>query len=214
MKKQIAVLSNALVMASLAMMVGAMAPGRSSIIAPLASSAATPVFEPSWLDSETSNWNQVGAALPSAPPQEGDNFPYCTESFTWRQAAFPEDEAVEAAGWKIFGAAQIFGATTVVTAMANVDGMCRPMDYQAFVFQDGQFIGTLSPNAMAARAEASLVNYELSGEGEIMATFNRYTNDDALCCPSGESLVFYRIESQDGASILVPELPASTSPNS
>jgi LppP/LprE lipoprotein len=213
MKKQIAVFSSALVVSSFTVTVGAMASGRSLTIASPVASPTAPVFEPSWLD-DASNWNQAGAALPSAPPQEGSNLPYCTESSAWREAALPEDEAVESAGWKIYGAAQVFGSTTVVTAMANADGMCRPMDYQAFVFQDGQFVGTLSPNAMAARAEASLARYDLYGEGEILATFNRYTTNDAFCCPSGESLVFYRIEPQGEASILIPELPASTTPKS
>jgi LppP/LprE lipoprotein len=170
--------------------------------------------EPSgvWLDSDT-NWNSPNAAIPQAPEFDGGgNLPNCLESA--RPAALYEDALVEAAGWTSTGAAQIFGDTTVVTGMANADGMCRPTAYQVFVFTDGTFSGTLSPTPMDARTDGSLVTVDLYREGYLSASFNRYTSEDALCCPSQSSSLFYEVELLDDAPVVMPQLPANTSPNS
>lgn len=164
-----------------------------------------------WLD-DTTNWNTPGSSIPEAPTYpEGNNLSNCQQSV--RSATLPEDEIVEAAGWTLTGSAQIHGATTVITGMANADGMCRPLDYQVFVFTDGVFSGTLSPILMDSRTDGSVFNVNLYREGYLDASFNRYEPDDALCCASQESRVFYTVESQNGSPVLVPQLPADTSPS-
>jgi hypothetical protein len=165
----------------------------------------------SWLDgnTNTTNWNQAGAAIPQAPAFEGSNLPACEH--TVRQATLPEDELVQAAGWVLFGAAQIFNSTTVITGMANADGMCRPLSYQVFVFTNGEFSGTLSPTPMNSRTDGSMANVNLYREGSLSASFNRYTPEDALCCPSGKSLLFYEVQIEADAPVLVPQWPATTS---
>jgi hypothetical protein len=167
--------------------------------------------EPSgtWLD-DTTNWNQAGQELPAVPViAGGGNLSDCLASA--RQAALPEDVLVEAAGWTLTGAAQLYGSTTVITAMANADGMCRPLSYQTFVFTEGAFAGTLSPIPMDSRTDGSLVNVSLYRDGYMSAFFNRYTPEDPLCCASGESVLFYEVEMQDGSPVVIPHLPASTS---
>ncbi|MBF1999627.1 MAG: LppP/LprE family lipoprotein [Synechococcales cyanobacterium M58_A2018_015] len=165
----------------------------------------------SWLDgnTNTTNWNQAGAAIPQAPAFEGSNLPACEH--TVRQATLPEDELVQAAGWVLFGAAQIFNSTTVITGMANADGMCRPLSYQVFVFTNGEFSGTLSPIPMNSRTDGSMANVNLYREGSLSASFNRYMPEDALCCPSGKSLLFYEVQIEADAPVLVPQWPATTS---
>lgn len=64
-------------------------------------------------------------------------------------------------------AAQVFGKTTLISGMANADGMCRPLTDQVFVFSGGQFIGTLSPILMDSRTDGSLVNANLYREDYI-----------------------------------------------
>ncbi|MGV2828965.1 hypothetical protein [Myxosarcina sp. GI1(2024)] len=49
-----------------------------------------------WLEGDF-NWNQVGASLPQAPPEEGQNLSNCQH--TIRSAVLPEDRLVEAAGF-------------------------------------------------------------------------------------------------------------------
>jgi hypothetical protein len=173
--------------------------------------AQTPPPDPSgsWLDENMPNWNQPGAAIPAAPQLEGgSNLEYCTQSF--RQATLPEDALVEAAGWTLTGAAQVFNNTTVITGMANADGMCRPLRYQVFVFNKGAFVGTLSPILMDSRTDGSVFSVDLYGADELSAQFNRYEPSDPLCCASRESRVFYEIQTEGDTVILVPNLPAAT----
>ncbi|HIK44144.1 MAG TPA: LppP/LprE family lipoprotein, partial [Leptolyngbyaceae cyanobacterium M65_K2018_010] len=96
--------------------------------------------------------------------------------------------------------------------MADADGMCRPRQYQVFVFTQGQFAGSLSPTPMDSRTDGSLVETNLYQQGYLSASFNRYTPEDALCCPSASSLLFYQVETQQGWPVVVPQLPATTHP--
>lgn len=161
----------------------------------------------SWLDKEI-NWNIAGAEIPTAPEQDGNNLTNCEHTF--RKAALLEDARVEAAGWILTGPAQIYGETTIITGMANADGMCRPFQYQVFVFNDGEFSGTLSPIVMDSRTDGSLVNFNLYRDGAIDATFNRYQPGDAQCCASRESRIFYEVDTTEKHPVLVPQLPADT----
>ena len=84
--------------------------------------------------------------------------------------------------------------TTVLLAEASVDGMCRPWDYQAFVFVKGAFAGTLSPTLMDSRTDGALSEVRLLAPTSIEAVSLRYADADPLCCPSRLSTVRYRIE--------------------
>ncbi|NJL48320.1 MAG: LppP/LprE family lipoprotein [Leptolyngbyaceae cyanobacterium SM2_5_2] len=165
--------------------------------------------EPSgvWLD-EAANWNQVGASIPQAPAFEATNLADCQH--TVRPAVLPEDEQVEAAGWTLTDSAQIYGDTVLITGMANADGMCRPFAYQVFVFTDGDFSGTLSPIPMNSREDGSLFDLDLYRDGFISAAFNRYQPEDAQCCASRESRLFYEVDVSTNPPVLVPQWPAST----
>lgn len=160
-----------------------------------------------WLDGDL-NWNQAGASLPKPPTQEGNNLNLCKH--TIRPAVLSEDKIVESAGWTLTDSAQIYGATTIITGMADVDGMCRPLDYQVFVFTNGEFSGTLSPIPMDSRTDGSLFQVNLYREGFISAFFNRYQPTDALCCASGKSRLFYNVDTKVNPPVLVPQLPANT----
>ena len=67
------------------------------------------------------------------------------------------------------------------------------MDYNAFVFVGGQFAGTLSPQPMQSRADRSMGAVRTPAYDSIDADFARYTETDALCCPSSRVTVRYRI---------------------
>lgn len=160
-----------------------------------------------WLDSDA-NWNSPGAPIPQAPELESTDLATCQH--TVRPAALPEDQLVEAAGWTLTNSAQIYGATTLITGMADADGMCRPSAYQVFVFTDGMFSGTLAPIPMNSRTDGSLFKLDLYREGMLDASFNRYQPGDAQCCASRESRLFYQVEIHNGSPVLVPQLPAGT----
>jgi putative lipoprotein len=102
---------------------------------------------------------------------------------------------VTRAGWSLFGPSQTYGPATVVMAMASVDGMCRPNQYNGFVFVRDRFVGTLSPEPTMARSDGALGRIYLNSATELSADFARYTSRDALCCPSQTSNVTYSISS-------------------
>ena len=153
--------------------------------------AAPALAQVSWLDRPLSNWNNGNGVVPSAPRTVAPIEAQCRT-----QVRAPEsiaDRAVTRAGWSLFGSTQTFGPVTVVTAMGGVDGMCRPMQYNAFVFVRDRFAGTLAPEPMDARTDGSLGDVRLSSPTELGAEFARYTSRDALCCPSQTSTVRYTI---------------------
>ena len=153
--------------------------------------AAPALGQVSWLDRPLTNWNTGNAGVPNAPRTLAPIEAQCRS-----QIRTPEsiaDRAVTRAGWSLYGPTQTFGPVTVVTAMAGVDGMCRPMQHNAFVFVRDRFAGTLAPEPMDARSDGSLVDVRFSSPTELGAEFARYTSRDALCCPSQTSNVQYSI---------------------
>lgn len=60
--------------------------------------------------------------------------------------------------WTLYGQVYSYETTKVFTAMAGADGMCRPLGYQAFVYSEGRYAGTLSPVPIDSRTNSSLIN--------------------------------------------------------
>ncbi|NOT48988.1 MAG: hypothetical protein HOP17_14710, partial [Acidobacteria bacterium] len=146
----------------------------------------------SWLDRPLdTNWNTGSGVVPNAPRNVDRIEGNCLEQV--RQPESIADRAVTRAGWYLFGPSQTYGIVTLVTAMADVDGMCRPNNYNAFVFVSNRFVGTLSPTASVARSDGALGSVNLFSPKRITADFARYTSNDALCCPSQKSFVEYSI---------------------
>ena len=144
----------------------------------------------SWLDRPlNTNWNNGNGVVPQAPRTLVAIETKCRDQI--RNPESLSDRAVTRAGWSLFGASQTYGAATVVSAMASVDGMCRPTQYNTFVFVNNRFAGTLSPTPMDSRTDGSLRDAALNSPTAITAVFNRYTSNDALCCPSQASTVTY-----------------------
>jgi uncharacterized lipoprotein YbaY len=144
----------------------------------------------SWLDRPLNNWNRATGVVPSAP-RGGLIEGRCRD-----QIRTPEslaDRAVTRAGWSLYGPAYVYGSTTVVTGMAGTDGMCRPTQYNGFVFVGSRFVGTIAPQPVDARTDGSFGSIFLNSRNSLMVEFARYTSNDALCCPSQKSLVTYSI---------------------
>jgi len=145
----------------------------------------------SWLDRPLNNWNRAGGAVPQAPRTLAPIDEMCRR--TTRTPVSIADRALTRAGWTLFGPTQSYGSTTVIMAMASADGMCRPNEYNAFVFASDRFIGTLAPTPMGARSDGALGQYHLQSATELSAEFARYTDSDPLCCPSQKSMVTYSL---------------------
>jgi hypothetical protein len=99
--------------------------------------------------------------------------------------------------------------------------MCRPFEYNVFVFSQGTYAGTLSPDNMNSRTDGSLFVGPgqqvavIGPSGSIAANFIRYADTDPLCCPSrGVSHVVYSVQMTNGQPVAVPDsiTALSTSP--
>lgn len=152
-------------------------------------------------------------SVPAAPPTDfGGNDAFCAGQ--GRPAETPEDNALVSAGWSLFGSYQSGWGVRIVGARVGLDGMCRPEDYQYFVFVSGRFAGTVSPLTMGSRLDGSAAPPMLSlGGTEIDVSFARYAATDPLCCPSASTAVTYHIDMSGSAPLLVPD-SAYTNKNS
>uniref|UniRef100_B8HJR5 DUF306 domain-containing protein n=1 Tax=Cyanothece sp. (strain PCC 7425 / ATCC 29141) TaxID=395961 RepID=B8HJR5_CYAP4 len=165
----------------------------------------------SWLDRPPVNWNRPSLSdFPQLPkPVAAANLEQCRASI--RQPASDADRALRQRGWHLFGPVQSFGITQILTATSGFDGMCRPMGYQAFVYVEGRYAGTLSPGLMDSRTDGALITARLISPTAINGEFARYSNADPLCCPSQTSFVSYRVRSDEIPDLVPTEIV--TSPN-
>jgi LppP/LprE lipoprotein len=83
------------------------------------------------------------------------------------------------------------------------------MGYQVFVFREGKFAGRISPLAMNSREDGASEDFELYRADSFGVTFARYIEPSALCCPSHETFVDFKIEQVDGQPLLVPSNPTT-----
>lgn len=164
----------------------------------------------SWLDQQpVSDWNTAGMSLPGPAPAEIPVDP----RFSQRERApeTAEDEALAAAGWRLYTAYQAGWGIMLVPVASSYDGMGRPWGYQVVVFVDGAVAGTLSPDLMNSRFDGALSRAQLFGPDNMLAEFVRYKPGDPLCCPSATSSVTYRIDSTDDGPVVVPVSASTTS---
>jgi len=148
-----------------------------------------------WLDEPLQQWNTAGATVPTAPPHDPTVQAMCHNQE--RVASTSEEQQVSSAGWflETYWPIQRQGNTAIVLGTANYDGMCRPLEFNAFVFNTGKFAGTVSPVNMNSRTDGVLQNVPtFLPNGEIEAIFSRYASTDPLCCPSRPaSIVTYQV---------------------
>lgn len=118
------------------------------------------------------------------------------------------ERAVADAGWlpfHLFDRQIVQRDVEIIGGLAGADGMCRPVDFNVFVFVGGQLAGTLSPAEMASRTDGSIGGAIRLSDGDIVSVeFARYTESDALCCPSARVTVRYRIDRQTTPPVVVP----------
>jgi hypothetical protein len=159
----------------------------------------------SWLDAPTpANWNAAGAALPARPgPRDAELARGGRCAASVRPSTSTEDRAVVQRGWSPVGAYHRYGRTSIVMATASADGMCRPNGYQAFVFVNGTFAGTLAPKPMDARTDGSIANISvtLDSASAIEVDFARYNATDAMCCPHATTTVLYSVTTKIPARV-------------
>lgn len=173
----------------------------------LVAAAAAPSDAASWLDAaKPASWNRAGVIIPKAPPAENEN-PRCQS--LRRPAETKEDAEIESAGWKLTGEYRGGWNILLIRAAAGHDGMCRPLQYQEFVFIRGKFAGTLSPKVMNSRTDGSLVRTFIESANRVRADYARYTASDALCCPSRTTTVVFDVTA-DAEPVVRPASSTTT----
>jgi hypothetical protein len=156
-----------------------------------------------WLDSPAKPWNRPGQSVPRAPEDlDRDEIPPICGS-SGRPAATAEERVVALAGWRLFASSRDGRGVTVIGGAGTVDGMCRPDLYQEFVFVNGTFAGTVSPILMNARSDGGAVKITFPAAVEILVEFSRYTDKDALCCPSRISEGTFEVRYEGGKPVVV-----------
>lgn len=162
-----------------------------------------------WLDqSKPVSWNKPGLSIPAAPAVQELVNPYCRELA--RPPELAEDIRVRDRGWQLYGPYQGGWQIVVIHGTATHDGMCRPWQYQAFVFVRGVFAGTLSPKPMDSRTDGALTRVFLVNDHQLRAEYVRYAAKDPACCPSRTTSVEFEIARDEP---VVRPLSASTSSN-
>lgn len=170
-----------------------------------------------WIDARPLvNWNKPGGVIPRGPKinraDARNMVKRCGEYLLATSEPTLETRQVKSVGWLGAAVMKRAGDTVFVSASNGDDGSCRPMGYQIFVFVAGKFVGTVSPEPMAARLDAS-GSIENVAARRFTAGFSRYREEDALCCPSGESVVTYDIKSADGGRLYVVPIKVVTKLN-
>jgi hypothetical protein len=161
----------------------------------------------SWLDEQKPrSWNTPGLAIPGAPNVDGAVDARCRAQARPPQLA--EDARVRQRGWELVGAYQAGWQVLIIAATASYDGMCRPKQFQYFVFVRGVFAGTLSPQPMDSRTDGALSRVLIQDATQVTAEYLRYEPSDPLCCASRTTRVVFEIEAGKPA---VRPVSASTS---
>ena len=173
---------------------------KAGLIVFMLSQAPAALADGAWIDTMPGAWNTPGAAIPRAPAGDVEQLSRCAEQV--RPASTAADRALEAAGWKLYGPVLSHGTTSIVRAMSNADGMCRPLGYQFFLFVGDDFAGTLAPQPMDSRTDGALSDLTWLDAKSATATFSRYAEADPLCCPSRQSVIVYALEQGDGRPVL------------
>lgn len=163
----------------------------------------------SWLDRPLAGWNRPGSPLPRAPKGDESLAAIISRCKLTPPRKTASERAIEAAGWIPYWNLDqqlVRDGVEIVGGLRGMDGMCRPMSYNIFVFVDGRYAGSLSPEPMHSRTDGASGAVRIQAPG-ITAEFSRYLATDALCCPSSRVTVAYRIErAKDGPTVVPVEV--------
>ena len=152
---------------------------------------------PSWLDKPALGWNVSAAQIPRAPNSTEAGAAILKRCQMDDRRGTAGERAIAAAGWTpflVFDRELVNGDLEIIGGLAGADGMCRPMGFNVFVFVGGRYAGTLSPAPMDSRTDGTVGAVRILDPNTISGEFSRYTDKDALCCPSSRVSVTYRID--------------------
>ena len=157
----------------------------------------------SWLDQPLANWNEAGVPVP--PPVIPTGYamnPSCASTLRWAET--PEDQNLVDAGWSLQAAYLGGWGMTSVYGASAYDGMCRPLGYNAFIYVNGVFAGTISPEPMDSRTSGAGTVTSMQ-DSRVNARYLQYAPTDPLCCPSMPAVdITFEVQSSANGPVLVP----------
>ncbi|HKY21096.1 MAG TPA: LppP/LprE family lipoprotein [Vicinamibacterales bacterium] len=160
-----------------------------------------------WLDRPLASWNEPAQPLPRSMPTDETIAELAIRCDLRIRRGTPAERALADNGWLPFlhlDRQIVQGDVEIVGGMSEADGMCRPSEFNMFVFVAGRLAGTLSPLLMSSRTDGVVGAVRLAADETISAEFARYRDSDPLCCPSSRVSVRYRIERKSAESVVVP----------
>ena len=169
--------------------------------------ATAQTINESWLDRPLTNWNSSANAVPRGEPADESVSEVATRCTVPARRGTAAERALADAGWLPYlhvDRQVVQGDIEIAAGMTGADGMCRPVDFNMFVFVGGTFAGTLSPLPMASRTDGVIGAVRVAPDDTIAADFARYQDRDALCCPSSRVSVRYRIDRTGKRPLVVP----------
>lgn len=162
--------------------------------------------DPVWLDQPARNWNQPGASVPPCPVSPYEIFE--AADLYDGIAALPAtrgQRAVQEAGWVPMRTAH-WGRFEIVAGVGVWDGLGHWLRYQLFAFENGRFLGSLSPEMITERWDGGGCKVSHPSAHGFRCAFERYAEGDALGRASLEATVRYRIKNAPGGGrVLVAE---------
>src|SRR5215210_7381885 len=96
-----------------------------------------------WIDAGATGWNGSGGGVPGSPGANPADLERCVGILRGPETG--EDQAVQDNGWALYGAPMGDFGIGIVSAMLGADGDCRPLGFQDFIFIDGAYAGSISP---------------------------------------------------------------------
>jgi LppP/LprE lipoprotein len=175
----------------------------SVVFAAVPSTVARAQDSGTWLDQPLANWNQAGMSVPTPVAPTGDLLnPSCTSTLRWAET--PADQVLVDAGWTLQAPYLGGWGITSVYGGSAYDGMCRPLGYNAFIFVNGVFAGTISPEPMDSRTTGAGTVTGIQN-GRVNARYVRFAPTDPLCCPSLAAVdITFEVQTTPDGPVLAP----------
>jgi hypothetical protein len=160
----------------------------------------------SWLDRPLTNWNQADR-LPAAASAAGEDPDALRTRCGITRGESAAHRALEESGWMPYHHLDrelTRGDVEILAGMTTADEACQPTHFQIFVFVQGRFAGTLSPQPMTAGRDGFAGAVRIIEADTISSEFARFRQGDASCCPTSRMTVRFRIDRAGGQALVVP----------
>lgn len=160
----------------------------------------------SWLDRPLTNWNHA-ERLPAAASAAGEDPDALRARCAITRGESAAHRALEENGWMPYHHLDrelTRGDVEILAGMTAADAACQPTHFQIFVFVQGRFAGTLSPQPMTAGRDGFAGAVRIIEADTISSEFARFREGDASCCPTSRMTVRFRIDRAGEQALLVP----------